>query len=85
VSDTTDEPVAVVPDLWAYAPCGECRELVPTETGCSHWRPGRLASNMTAATRSARNAAKRTTSRDYRTGAAHQRSRDVAEFKGLLT
>jgi hypothetical protein len=21
------------------APCGECRALVPRDTGCPHWRP----------------------------------------------
>ncbi len=28
-----------VPDL-DFRPCGACNELVPTDTGCSHWRPG---------------------------------------------
>lgn len=23
-----------------HRPCGACRELVPAETGCQHWRPG---------------------------------------------
>ena len=23
-----------------HRPCGECRELVPADTGCSHWKPG---------------------------------------------
>ena len=26
------------PDL-SYRPCGACEELVPTDVGCSHWKP----------------------------------------------
>jgi hypothetical protein len=23
-----------------HRPCGACGELVPADTGCTHWRPG---------------------------------------------
>lgn len=26
----------------AHRPCGECRELVPADTGCPHWKPGQV-------------------------------------------
>lgn len=30
-----------------WRPCGACRELVPADSGCGHWRPG-VSSGMRA-------------------------------------
>lgn len=34
-----------------FRPCGACRELVPAETGCGHWKPGRSAKAADSAER----------------------------------
>ena len=36
-----------------HRPCGACRELVPAESGCAHWRPGlkKAAPRVRASTR----------------------------------
>jgi len=39
-------------------PCGACRTLIPADTGCHHWRPGR---SVKAADSAARRAVKRET------------------------
>jgi hypothetical protein len=23
-----------------YRPCGACKEMIPSDTGCKHWKPG---------------------------------------------
>lgn len=34
-----------------HRPCGACGELVPADTGCKHWQPGRSAKAADSATR----------------------------------
>jgi hypothetical protein len=34
-----------------YRPCGACGTLVPADTGCEHWRPGRSAKAADSAER----------------------------------
>lgn len=31
-------------DPLRYRPCGACHELVPSDTGCGHWKPGKAVS-----------------------------------------
>lgn len=63
-----------MPDLPAR-PCGACKALVPTETGCKHWKPER---NARTATSQREKRERKTVSRQK---AAAERDQLVEEFK----
>lgn len=54
-----------------HRPCGACRKLVPADTGCDHWRPGRSA-------KAADSAARRRVRREDREAA--RRNAEVADL-----
>jgi len=65
----------------AYRPCGLCRELVPAESGCTHWRP--LVSAARKGNGSANEAARRKRAAQKRREqrAALKAKEAVAEFR----
>lgn len=79
-----------------HRPCGACRKLVPADTGCDHWRPGRSAKAADSAARrrakrEAKNLpppvdrAKRTAAnRRYQQDARDRAKAEVAEFARIM-
>lgn len=65
----------------AWRPCGICRELVPADSGCTHWRP--LVSAARKGNGSANEAARRKRAAQKRREqrAALKAREAVAEFR----
>lgn len=61
-----------------FHPCGACKALVNTETGCKHWQPARA--KATAATK---RAAREKLNEGRRNDRARQREM-VEEFRNML-
>lgn len=60
-----------------HRPCGACRTLVPADTGCEHWRPGRSV-------KAADSAARRLSGREQRRRDREDAAARVAEFARIM-